>query len=550
MPNYYESLELDLDAQSEAGARRHQVLASLPWAPKPTTSVGYLAGNRLLIVADNETALEIESSLPDSVDCYIANPADKSGVTAKTNSHNCAGLKVTGYLGNFTVDIDSHLEDSSSLGSIFGLEPDTFDQVLDCSNEALVTAAIKPPGYYHAPNEELRDGFLESIPEMTGEFEKPKYFDYDPSICAHGRSGISGCNNCLNACPTDAIVSLGETIEVNPHLCQGGGSCTASCPTGAITYLYPRADEQVEFLRVATRSLRENFTDSGITLLVYDDENGRETIEGLAADLAGHVLPFRVEEIGSVGLDIICSALAYGANQVLLHVAPEIPAQVRKVLEFNQSLVNGMCAELGLADFEVTLVASTEEILGADVPTRLEDTAAFAAVGGKRTIIRNALTHLWERSGSEQNAVDLPAGSPFGNLDIKVDACTLCMGCVSQCPGKALQAGGDTPALRFIEANCVQCGICTASCPESALSLQPRLNFIPDEANRARPLKEEAPFHCISCGKAFATQAMIARMTEKLQGHWMFEKPEAVNRLRMCEDCRVIDMFDKENQLD
>ena len=44
-------------------------------------------------------------------------------------------------------------------------------------------------------------------------------------------------------------------------------------------------------------------------------------------------------------------------------------------------------------------------------------------------------------------------------------------------------------------------------------------------------------------------QAMIARMTEKLQGHWMFEKPEAMNRLRMCEDCRVIDMFDKEDQL-
>ena len=179
----------------------------------------------------------------------------------------------------------------------------------------------------------------------------------------------------------------------------------------------------------------------------------------------------------------------------------------------------------------------------------MNNTAAFAAVGGKRTIIRAALTHLWECAGSHHDTVSLPRGSPFGSVNIQQEACTLCMGCVSQCPGKALQAGGDTPALRFIEANCVQCGICTASCPESALSLVPRLNFIPDKANRARPLKEETPFHCISCGKAFATQAMIARMTEKLQGHWMFEKPEAMNRLRMCEDCRVIDMFDKEDQL-
>jgi hypothetical protein len=33
-------------------------------------------------------------------------------------------------------------------------------------------------------------------------------------------------------------------------------------------------------------------------------------------------------------------------------------------------------------------------------------------------------------------------------------------------------------------------------------------------------------------------------MVEKLSGHWMFQqKPEQLARLRMCEDCRVKDMF-------
>ena len=32
-------------------------------------------------------------------------------------------------------------------------------------------------------------------------------------------------------------------------------------------------------------------------------------------------------------------------------------------------------------------------------------------------------------------------------------------------------------------------------------------------------------------------------MTDKLSAHWMFQKPEAVLRLQMCEDCRVKDMF-------
>jgi len=38
-------------------------------------------------------------------------------------------------------------------------------------------------------------------------------------------------------------------------------------------------------------------------------------------------------------------------------------------------------------------------------------------------------------------------------------------------------------------------------------------------------------------------------MTEKLQGHWMFDTPEAVNRLRMCEDCRVADMYDRKDMI-
>ena len=155
-------------------------------------------------------------------------------------------------------------------------------------------------------------------------------------------------------------------------------------------------------------------------------------------------------------------------------VAPEIPAQVRRVLEFNQSLVNGLCAELGLSDFDVSLVATREDILGATTPIRMEEAATFAAVGGKRTIIRAALTHLWECAGSHHDTVSLPRGSPFGSVNIQQEACTLCMGCVSQCPGKALQAGGDTPALRFIEANCVQCGICSSMKLKSWLSIPNR----------------------------------------------------------------------------
>jgi hypothetical protein len=37
---------------------------------------------------------------------------------------------------------------------------------------------------------------------MTGEFEKPKYFVYKETLCAHSRSGITGCTQCIDICST------------------------------------------------------------------------------------------------------------------------------------------------------------------------------------------------------------------------------------------------------------------------------------------------------------------------------------------------------------
>jgi len=58
-----------------------------------------------------------------------------------------------------------------------------------------------------------------------------------------------------------------------------------------------------------------------------------------------------------------------------------------------------------------------------------------------------------------------------------------------------------------------------------------------------RVLNEEAPFECLSCGKPFTTLSMIRKMEEKLSGHRMFVG-EGLDRLKLCEDCRVKSMFE------
>jgi ferredoxin len=98
----------------------------------------------------------------------------------------------------------------------------------------------------------------------------------------------------------------------------------------------------------------------------------------------------------------------------------------------------------------------------------------------------------------------------------------------------------------MIERNCVQCGLCETTCPEDAIALVPRLNLAA-EARQPVTLNETQPFHCIRCGKPFGTAQMITTMLAKLGAHPAFSGA-AAERLKMCPDCRVIDMLERGEQ--
>jgi ferredoxin len=178
------------------------------------------------------------------------------------------------------------------------------------------------------------------------------------------------------------------------------------------------------------------------------------------------------------------------------------------------------------------------------VPTKA---ATFAVAPEKRATLELALDHLIEQAPSRPEAITLPAaGAPFGSVEVNKDSCTLCLSCVSACPASALQDNPQLPQLRFIEKNCVQCGLCATTCPEDAITLQPRLLLTP-QRKEARVLNETQPYGCVRCGKPFGTLKAIEAMLGKLAGHSMFQGA-ALDRLKMCGDCRVIDIYSAENE--
>jgi ferredoxin len=168
--------------------------------------------------------------------------------------------------------------------------------------------------------------------------------------------------------------------------------------------------------------------------------------------------------------------------------------------------------------------------------------AGFNLTNEKRNTLDFVFDHLRSHAPKKVDTIALKSGSPFGDIGVDAGKCTLCMACVGACPEGALLDSKEAPALRFIEKNCVQCGLCVRTCPEQALELQPRL-LLTAEARQARTLNEAQPFACIKCGKPFGTRQMVDGMLSRLGSHPMFTEAGALDRIKMCADCRVVDLL-------
>ncbi|MTI63272.1 MAG: 4Fe-4S ferredoxin [Methylophaga sp.] len=431
----------------------------------------------------------------------------------------------------------------------FGEHELTVDLVLDLGDTPMITSKVPPLGYF-APGEDpqaLAEA-LQQLPELVGEFDKPRFFDYNPDICAHSRRGVKGCTNCIDACPAEAVSSGGDLINVNPNLCQGCGSCTVVCPSGAISYALPTLDISVNRLRQMMQEYG-HIESQPPQLLIHDENLGLQQLEAYEYPLADDVLPFSIEEIGALGQPFWLTAFAYGVSRILIWDAGSHEDHDWQELQRSMQESNAMLAELGLSDRRIDYFHSREiEVLQSSLaqsPQIVEiEPARFAGVNDKRRMTTMALSHLHHQAPQQPALMSLSADAAFGEITVDKQACTLCMSCVSVCPVGAVVDGVDQPQLHFIEDLCVQCGLCETACPEDAIALVPRYVFDRNQARQKRLLHEEPVFNCIRCNKAFATQKMIDTMIGKLSDHPMFQG-QALDRLKMCEDCRVKSMFNQ-----
>ncbi|MDO8769325.1 MAG: 4Fe-4S binding protein [Burkholderiaceae bacterium] len=441
---------------------------------------------------------------------------------------------------------------------------ESFDLILDLRAVPAFTQHALPQGYLHWDGVDPQP--LLKIQALVGEVEKPRFFVYKQKLCAHSRNEKIGCNACIDVCSASAISSERDRqqVKVNPSLCVGCGTCTTVCPSGALTYAYPRASDQ----GVKFKTMLGTYARSGgknAALLLHSQEGGARLLGDLGRaaqlDKATHGVPARVLPIAlwhtlSVGLEVWLTAVAYGASQVWVLLTDEEAPQYHEAIRSQIAVAQAILTGLGYQGehFRVLHARDARDLAALDrdlqaAPAQgVSHPASFAVQPDKRTTLELALDHLAEYAPAKPEVIALPAtGSPLGSLKLNKEACTLCLSCINACPASALQDSQDSPQLRFIEKNCVQCGLCVTTCPEKALTLVPQLNLTPHR-KEAIVINEMAPYACVRCSKPFGTLKAIESMLGKLTGHSMFQGA-ALERLKMCSDCRVIDIYSAQNEI-
>ena len=543
-----------------AGPKAAALIAAAGEDMPPISLVTLESSGVALIYGRDEVAIEAAQRLADRLDITVL--LTRPGDVTPRRTNEFPVLKGTirnarGHLGRFELAIDDYAlpQPSSRAKLVFGSSRDgatsTCDLILDLSGgNPLFPAHDLRPGYLRADARDKAavERAIADAGGLVGTFDKPRFINFEESLCAHSRSSITGCTRCLDLCPTGAITPNGNAVAIDANVCAGCGSCASVCPTGAASYALPSADALMRRLRTLLQTYRKAGGSDAIVLF-HDGEHGEEIIDALArfgAGLPANVLPLRVNEVTQLGPEMLAAAFAYGASGVAIATRArqrhDITA-LRRAVETSDSVISALGFGTGLV-----------RIIETDDPEQLRATldaaprgittqkpAGFVPRGAKRGVLETIFRELRLAAPTPIDVVPLAPGAPFGLVKLDVEGCTLCHACVTACPTGALSDNPDRAMLRFTESLCVQCGLCESTCPEKVITIEPRLDFRAWDTP-LRVLKEEEPFNCIACGKPFGTRSSIDRVLAKLgEKHWMFQGANAkrLDVIKMCADCRV-----------
>jgi ferredoxin len=267
------------------------------------------------------------------------------------------------------------------------------------------------------------------------------------------------------------------------HLCVGCGACSTVCPSGAMSFAYPGTVDQGKRLRtMLTAYAQAGGRDAALLLhsegagaALLDDLGRAARTDRSVRGVPARVLPVAVWHTASVGLDL------------WLRPSRRAPARsgccspTKRRPEYRQALAEQMAvAQAMLTAWAMPARTCADRSARCARPGRARRGAAGTG-GPGREDARRALRcrptsaprwswridHLLAQAPQARDEIALPAaGAPFGSLVVDAQQVHAVPELRQRLPRGALADNPDKPQLRFIEKNCVQCGLCASTCPE------------------------------------------------------------------------------------
>ena len=438
-------------------------------------------------------------------------------------------------------------------------------------------------GFYTAPIDAATVAAVESL---LGGIEKPDHLDLEMDVCASGASSQEGCNECVEACPHDAVERDGiDDVAFHKEACQNCGACTSACPTGAARLREPsneRLAREVEALLSPTDAegrglLSRSDTDIETPVVAFvcseraDDalaEYGRLAAAGRADVEYPPVLPVRVNCADTVGEAHALHALACGADGVAVvgcggdcrHSGPDPKAAL--VERLNRATTDlglgeratflapdpgdheGFVAELG--GFVEGLPASPVPVGEHEATGGLEadrPNPAFDNHGWALESVRVLLEHADPRREVVRGLSD------FGRVEVS-EACTLTPTCSTLCPTDALRRVDAD--LEFNHERCVNCGLCEEGCMEDAIEVREGLDLslLPENRDGEEPawrrVYEGEMRECARCGDPFASEGTAQKVQAAVGDTVAGIAPDhAGDIFEYCDDCRAYLLYNR-----
>ncbi len=192
------------------------------------SSVTLVSEGVCLVVGRGDTAIEAARQLAGRLDVTVLLTRPKEVFAPPVMDVPIFQGRVTtakGHLGAFELVVDDYapLVVSSRRSLAFAGPRDgavsKCDLILDLTGAApLFPAPEKRDGYFNPDpaNPAAVQRALFDLTDMVGEFEKPRYVEFDAELCAHSRSRQTGCTRCLDVCPASAIQPDGDVVAIDP----------------------------------------------------------------------------------------------------------------------------------------------------------------------------------------------------------------------------------------------------------------------------------------------------------------------------------------------